>query len=463
MKVSLKVLAALTIVAVASACAPQGGIDAGMIGEDEQDAPNTELDMFESQTGFMPAEKIKPGAHAFISAEQVRLRSTPAEGDNIAGYVSVNDEIEIIDNKELGAQRYVAIRVVKSKNSKAPIGANVYISVKYLNEAPIKLDPSATGMVVPAGSKTPALTGGRVAQSNRLFVVTNIATEKLRVYERCSAGQNCTNRMIFETDVVSGQNEAGNRTNVGSFRISQWTKFYEVPGKYPAWFKPGYPDVPGPGDRRGWFSSDYMPGGKGDMRGAFGWYTAFVGPNPQGQWTHGTAGWGKDKKDFVLFKNSFLGFLAQLFNAHIRSHGCTRVDNESIAYLRSLVPIGTPLIKIYADEGLRDGNRTGYTKNSVRWNYILTKRGHQQSGSSHQLADRELVLKQGTPQSEWLDQGTYEVDQYPDPADGDIYRVGTHGTFNVDDGTVSNYQHPSGLGRGGFADHVVPDYMISRR
>ncbi|MDZ4082924.1 MAG: hypothetical protein U1E10_08315, partial [Bdellovibrionales bacterium] len=140
-----------------------------------------------------------------------------------------------------------------------------------------------------------------------------------------------------------------------------------------------------------------------------------------------------------------------------------RVDNESIAYLRSLVPVGTPLIKIYAREAYRDPSRSIYPKNAGRWEYILTKNGHQ-AKNNHQLADRATVLNQGTPQSEWLDQGVYEVDQMPDVADGDLYKLGGsafNGHFVVDEGTVVNYRHPSNLKRGGYSDQLVPTYMVS--
>jgi hypothetical protein len=291
--------------------------------------------------------------------------------------------------------------------------------------------------------------------------VTNIATERLRVYERCLPGEGCVNRMILEAGVVNGEAKDGTHTDVGFYQVSSWTKFYETPA-YPAWYKPGYPDVPAPDSRTAWIQSAYMPNGKGDMRGAFGWYTAKVAPNPNAQWTHGTAGWGADKTAFITFKDSFWGKVVNIFTS-IRSHGCTRTDNESIAYLRQLIAVGTPLVKIYAKEGYRDESRSHYNKTPGRWEYILTKNGHQQV-NNHQVADRQVVLSQGTPQSEWLDQGVYSVDQYPDAESGDLYDVGSsemQGTFLVDEGTLLNYRHPAGIGRGGYSDQVAPPYMFT--
>lgn len=267
--------------------------------------------------------------------------------------------------------------------------------------------------------------------------------------------------MIMEAGVVNGEAQDGTHTDVGFYQVSSWTKFYETP-PYPAWFKPGYPDVPPPGNRTAWIRSEYMPDGKGDMRGAFGWFTAKISPNANGQWTHGTAGWGADKTDFITFKDSFWGKVVNIFTS-IRSHGCTRIDNESIAYIRQLIAVGTPLVKIYAHEGYRDESRAMYSKTPGQWEYILTKNGHQVVGN-HELADRGAVLAKGTPQDEWLDQGTFEIDQFPDAESQDLYELGhanMQGTFLVDEGTIHNYQAPNGIGRGGYTDQIAPPYMMT--
>jgi hypothetical protein len=429
-------------------------------------APNTGYEVTEEQVGVVAPAEVKEAKRFFISAESIRVRSTPESGtaENVLGRLFVNDQVEVIDSTPIGKEAFVKVRIISS-TSAIPSGQEIYVSSKYFNSEPKAIDPVATSIQAPA-EKTPKVIGQRPAKANRLFVVTNVATEKLRVYERCLPDEGCVNRMILETDVVNGENEDGNRTQVGFYQVSHWVKFYEVyragAKTYPAWYKPGYPAVPEPGNRTAWFSSSYMPNGEGAMRGAFGWYTKFVGPNANGQWTHGTAGWGKDKKDFILFKESFWGKLTNLFTS-IRSHGCTRGDNESIAYLRGLVPVGTPLIKIYARETYRDPARSMYPKNAGRWEYILTKNGHQEK-NNHQLADRQTVLNQGTPQSEWIDQGVYEVDQMPDVADGDLYKLGGsafQGHFVVDEGTVLNYQHPSQMKRGGYSDQLVPAYMVT--
>jgi hypothetical protein len=453
-------LLAITIASLATACSKSELTPSDIA------APNTGYEVTEEQVGIVAPSEVKEAKRFYISAESIRVRATPetVTAENVVGRLYINDQVEVIDATPIGKDAFVKVRVISSTSS-LPGDRELYVSSKYFNAERKAIDPVATSIQAPAAD-TPKVIGQKPAKTNRLFVVTNVATEKLRVYERCLPEEGCVNRMILETDVVNGEDDDGTRTEIGFYQVSHWIKFYEVyrsgAKTYPAWYKPGYPAVPEPGNRTAWFNSAYMPNGEGDMRGAFGWYTTFVGPNANGQWTHGTAGWGKDKKDFILFKESFWGKLTNLFTS-IRSHGCTRVDNESIAYLRGLVPVGTPLIKIYAREAYRDPSRSMYPKNAGRWEYILTKNGHQ-AKNNHQLADRQTVLNQGTPQSEWLDQGVYEVDQTPDVADGDLYKLGGsafRGHFVVDEGTVVNYQHPSGIKRGGYSDQLVPAYMVS--
>lgn len=407
------------------------------------------------------------GQTAYVAADRLRARTSPeVTATNIAGVLEINDQVEILNPQPQGEAGFVEIRVIQTRGT-APKGQTLYTSLKHLSSQRVQVDPAATTSIPTSPGTAPAQPA---APANRLFVVTNVATEKLRVYQRCLPTEGCVNRMLAEFDVVNGQDDDGTRTDVGHYRITSWEKFYESPAHiYPAWYKPGYPPVPAPGNRRAWFDSQYMPNGVGKMRGAFGWYTAKIGPNPNGQWTHGTGGWGADKKSFIDFKDSFWGGIVGLFTS-IRSKGCTRVDNESIAYLRSLLPIGTPLIKIYAKEAYRDANRSGYSKQPTNWSYILTTVGHQRT-NNHQVADRQAVLSQGTPREQWIEEGTLSVDQYPDAVafsggkrGGDLYGLGERafrGHFVVDEGTVVNYSHPGNITRGGFSDGQLPSYVVS--
>jgi hypothetical protein len=212
-----------------------------------------------------------------------------------------------------------------------------------------------------------------------------------------------------------------------------------------------------------------MPGGHGSARGAFGWYTAMPGPNAYNQWTHGTLGWGKDGTKYIDATRSFW---ANVFTDP-RSHGCTRTDNPSIAYIRTIVPVGTPLIKIYAKEGYLDKDRRGYPEQKKTWDYILTKNGVRVDG---QTADRQQVLATGTPPDQWLEEGIYQADVHPDAKPfkkngnaksgktGNVYELkesALQGVFLVDAGLLVNYRHPDALLRGGYADILLPPFVIS--
>lgn len=420
----------------------------GKFQEGEGLAPHTGSLDFEYQFAALPPEKIQNGLQVFVSADRLNARTSPDSSGQIAGVLEFNDRVEIVTATEIGADRFIAIRVIKS-NSAIPKDKTYYVSAKYLNETPTQRSEERQN-------------------ASKYFVVTNIATEKIRVYRRCEAGEGCVNKMVFEQDVVNGEDSDGTRTDVGSFHISSWEKLYETSNNlYPAWYRPHYPPVPGIGaNLQDWFSKDYMPNGRGDMRGAFGWYTAKVAPNPRAQWLHGTAGWGADGKRFILFKKTLKGRLLDLFMA-IRSHGCTRIDNESIAYLRSLLPVGTPYIKIYAREGYRDEKRSGYDHKykANNWLYIMTTKDYGKT-NHHQLAERQAVLRDGTPQSQWIEEGLTLVDTFPDAFKGDLYGIGKRGfrgVFLVDEGTTVDYQHPSsGMKVGGYPDGKLPSFMIAR-
>jgi hypothetical protein len=345
----------------------------------------------------------------------------------------------------------------------------------------------------------------------KYFIVLNVASETLRLYERICFEKNCHNKMIMETEVVVGEDKntpkevkGKGRSIIGSFRVTGWSKFYEdAEGHYPSWYKEGYPDVPGPDNYNIalWFSKHYMPrdadGNKnGKMRGAFGWYTMFVGPEPFGQWVHGTLGWGESKDYYIkATKTLLLNVLADP-----RSSGCTRNNNEAIAYLRRMVDVGTPVIKVYAEENIFDPSLSDYSGEIVEWNYVMTK-------VKNLVADRAEVLKKlgvtsseldlywenkrsggviiygpESPLSQVIEVGTYQLDNIPDamkftPGEnmskfgrklnrkGNVYGIKSrdmHGIYYVDTGVLSNYAHPTAtLEVSGFLDEVTPSWMLA--
>ncbi len=399
--------------------------------------------------------KTAPGSVVYVYAERLRARATPEVADNnIMGVLDINDQIVVLEGTPLGKENFVKAEVKASRGVKQ--GQIVYIAQKYL---------STQKRVLKKEEK----------QYLKYYMIQNVGTETIRVYERCIdvADKNCKNKMVFQSEMVSGEDDDGTKTNVGIYKIERWEKFYEDGAKhYPAWYRPNYPAVPpANASRKDWFDEDVMPNGVGKARGAFGWYTAIVGPNANAQWTHGTLGWGADEDSFINFKEGIVGFFANFFSA-IRSRGCSRVENRAIAYLRHLLPVGSTMVKIYARETssvdpifgqITDTPIPGYTTDKPTWNYILTKKGYGKAGG--QTADAASVVAEKTPQAEWLEQGQYSIDQYPVVKFHNVYKISNseyRGSLVVDQGTLSGYEHPASIDRGGFKDQQIPNYMLAK-
>jgi hypothetical protein len=354
---------------------------------------------------------------------------------------------------------------------------------------------------------------------SKYFVVQNIATEKTRVYERCTETPDCAHRMVFETDTVVGRPEEGTKqdryayiTWLGHSKIAGWVKFYTDGAKtYPPWYTAGQDPktIPSPitdsGTNLGGAKKWTVDAGNGGttMYGAFGWYAAKLTPQDESgvnyQWMHGTIGWGKDQGAAIEVTRSVL---LNIFS-NPGSHGCTRLENRSIAFLRSLLAPGTDVYRIYARESTREKEEvSGFFHKTVKplpryadkynnpgaWNYILLTDGAQKTGGL--AADEASVKASGisiTGQN-LLEQGTFYYNQYPQvvapdynyPAStgksGDRYQIdsgqafdGTnfHGYFLVDEGRFVDYQHPNVRAVNGkvrvsglmdFRDSV-PDYL----
>lgn len=402
------------------------------------------------------AEVIE-GENYFVSTNGLRFRSSDNSrtNANILGTLFRNDEIKVLQNDDAFSGNYIKVEVVSTKSGEFSRGTVGYLSLKYLIEN--KIDHREF--------------------DGKYFMVQNIATERLRVYERVCADNSCPHKMILEKEVAMGEDKDGERTMVGSFRITDWRKFYQDgKGLYPSWYDPNYPPIPSPdAGVLDWFKDKYLPPGDGEMRGAFGWYAALVGPNHKGQWTHGTIGWGENKDEFISRTKKFFSNLVM----SPRSHGCTRADNETIAYLRQILPVGTPIIKIYAKEKLLDPQRRGYSKARPTWDYMLTTRGVRRDG---QKADRAEVLASDITNDEIIEEGVYSINQWPEVVEhrdyslfsfmrkvgdkGNLYNVDSEdmkGTFYIDAGVLENYQHPKDLEVGGYYGEVTPEFMDARQ
>ncbi|MCB0420530.1 MAG: L,D-transpeptidase, partial [Bdellovibrionales bacterium] len=284
----------------------------------------------------------------------------------------------------------------------------------------------------------------------------------------CDDG-NCAHKMVFETDIVVGEH-GKNESVTGYFHVTSWHKFYQdAAGLYPSWYDPNYPAVPSPSEGASAWTKN-LPYKGASVRGAFGWFAAKVGPNSHYQWTHGTIGWGSNKQEFI---EATRGWLANLF-LDPRSHGCTRTDNESIAYIRHLIDVGTPLIKVYAKEAFADPYLRNYSEQKGEWDYIMTKNGVRVDG---QKPDREEVLSAGTPRSQWLEEGTYRVDRYPtakpflkgsmgakSSENGNVYALDhkdMRGVLLIDEGRLVGYKKPVKVGRGGYSNQLLPAFAVA--
>ncbi len=184
---------------------------------DDTKFPQTGSEITEIQVAPLQVQP-KQGVRGFISADSVRVRTSPDNGENVAGRLFLNDEVEIQNSTVTGADEFVPVKVIKS-NSTVDRSQTLYVAKRFLNDTAVKVDPAASSSAIAPGAG-PVVAGQKPVQSNRLFIVTNIATERLRVYQRCLPNEGCVNRMIMEAGVVNGEAKDGTRTDVGFFQVS---------------------------------------------------------------------------------------------------------------------------------------------------------------------------------------------------------------------------------------------------
>lgn len=432
----------------------------------------------------------------YISADNLNVRSSNSIfADNIVGKLDTNDIVEIVDLLN-AATPLVQIKIIRSTSVSSTVAPELYVSKDYLSEKEIS------------------------APVSKYFVIQNIATEKTRVYERCTESPSCAHRLVFESDMIAGRPEESTRDNpngyktwVGHARISEWIKFYQDgEGFYPRWYTPGQDikSIPDPITdsvslllgARDWMVKNQF--GKEANYGAFGWYAAKLTPEDEAhginyQWIHGTLGWAKDGHAPIdLARSNLLNMFA-----NPGSHGCTRHENAAVAYLRHLLPVGTDVYRVYAREATREKEIVSgfftkkvtplprYAQNYAQplaWRFMLLTNGAGQSGGLD--ADADTIRAQGikvVPGVNLIEQGTYEVDQYPNvvtpdynrlsyDGNGDRYSIDNEyghgrdhfqGYFLIDEGRFVDYQHPDfdethgSVKTGGLADFrdSVPEFL----
>lgn len=468
---------------------------------------------------FSSKEQIQVGSTIMANDRYHRIWTKVGEDDyKYYSMIARLDRLKVLDLNGGDENKYIKVEI-ESSSDRRLIGKEFYTRIIGLSEYGDFKDFDAD-----------------------VYMVQNIATEKIRVYQRICKDNSCPPKMIFETDFVAGLKKGDDdykyNTHVGNYRIFEWEKFYQDKGSgghYPSWFDPSYPEQPGPDDSwSAWFDDEVMPweycetvdGEKkcsynGMMRGAFGWYTALVEPHyGTGQWTHGTIGWAQSSTEnlYRAKGEDFLGRLANMVTS-LRSSGCSRVSNPSVAFLRHILPVGTPLIKIYALESYQDqaSMEANYNVGSTNtWDFILTKDGVRQTGEAATTAHKNYVMQNrlDTPDN-IIEEGTYEFKTYPtvvqyqykprssgngyrrsrgcveDTVDNypkagqriedrslydidnedkirsrqcNVYKIDADkfvGRFYVDTGLIDGYDHPQadGVIRGGFRSQKFPSFL----
>jgi hypothetical protein len=319
-----------------------------------------------------------------------------------------------------------------------------------------------------------------------VFIVQNIATEKTRVYKRCTSGTGCSHELIFETDTIVGHSTSKQSdpkvfaTRLGHFKIAKWTKFFEDKDKkFPAWYKDDYSVVPQGSAPKVWLGKQHLPNPEvNQFRGAYGWFTAQLGPNAEEQVIHGTYGWGADKDSFLTyFRNPFTKFIDDPM-----ATGSTRVENQAVAYLRHLAEIGTDVLRVYALEGYADASLARYQAvkdQKLGWNWVLTTKDAQKDSVS---IDKQIQQKKNYVYADVLEEGRFEADRYPtgmaysatlfglgagSGTTGNTYQIKRKqfkGVFLVDEGRFVDYEHPKAgeLTVGGYPQQTLPAYVQSK-
>ena len=232
-----------------------------------QSSSNTTTTTITSKPGTaIDKSQLSAGKRYFISTNSLNVRSSNSTTEkNVVGQLSINDEVEIYDLLN-EATPLVQIKVIKSGSMLPNVAPELFISKDYLSEKSL------------------------FAESTKYFVIQNIATEKTRVYERCTETPSCPHKLVLETDMVVGRPEEGTKrdphafkTWLGHSKISEWVKFYQDgSAHYPHWYRAGQSlnSIPAPLTEgvskivasRKWMVKD----SKGDstIYGAFGWYAA---------------------------------------------------------------------------------------------------------------------------------------------------------------------------------------------
>lgn len=257
------------------------------------------------------------------------------------------------------------------------------------------------------------------------YVIINLATYQLRVYQLNSPDG--PGELIFTAPVVIGRDKAGERTLLGNFQITKWQQFYQdYQKKYDPWIN--QPPPPG-SHRKVWGKT-----------GAFGWYTAKLFPSPEGQWLHGTVGWGSEADRFISPVTSPSG--AKL---RIKSHGCIRLSNQAISWLKENVPVGSWVFRVYAKEQVIKAS----PDKILEFSHKLKYQGKIIEENSWKFRVKTEAIS--VVEKEQYQQGNLNTNPYEIP-------VGNLGILIVDQGQLLNYSPPKQLPKASV--QTLPKFVI---
>lgn len=460
MHVPLKSLAAVLLLLAMAGCSP------------ENSASNHIESVKSATPSNVPRAQLKTAQRYYVSTGSLNVRSTNSTSEaNVLGKLVMNDQVEVFDLLDASSS-LVQVKIVQSVNFVPAEGQTYFISKDYMSLTPVTV-LAADGKVLTPNA------------ASKYFIIQNVATEKTRVYERCTETPDCPHRLVFETDTVVGRPEEGTKTDpkayitwLGHSRIADWVKFYsDGAGTYPSWYTAGQDisTIPGPitsgatkltGSRK-WTVKDKK--GNTTMYGAFGWYAARLSPADASgvnyQWMHGTIGWGQDGEAAIEVTR---GFFVNLFS-NPGSHGCTRLENRAIAFMRSFLVPGTDVYRVYARESVREtavplSRYTNEYRTPGQWEYILLTDGAQKTNGltadANEIRGSGISILKGV---NFLEEGVYNYDRYPHAVGldynslassgktGDRYQINSgrqnetsnfRGYYLVDEGRFVDYQHP---------------------
>lgn len=213
----------------------------------------------------------------------------------------------------------------------------------------------------------------KIRLGKKPLILLNIPSRRLRFYK--------DGALALDIPMAIGRikywGASGNsRTRIGSYRITSWHQNYR--------------------------SRDYPHSwGKDSWRGAFGAFTAKLGPRASYQYIHGTLG-PKSLGDWLIRKSedapvgegeSYLDHARRLrWRDFGLSHGCVRVANDRIERLFHEAPVGTRVEKFYClREKVRDedgkwvelNHPNVYRYQDVAWDSVFTPETAKLEGYHH--------------------------------------------------------------------------------